>query len=85
MKKLTLSILTIILLFSTSYGQVNKKDTTVALTDTTRFISIGDLNRYWDSYKERVNGKQYEIFNAIYNAIINDAIKEWNDKHKKKP
>ena len=95
MKKLTLSILTIILLFSTSYGQVNRKDaenkilrfdtTMVVLTDTTKFISIQDLLKFSDPYKDKYSARAWESFQAIFNATISDAIKEWNDKHKRKP
>ncbi len=63
----------------------NKVDTTIQLSDTTHFISIGDLYRYADTFKDKTTGRQWEVFSQIFNAIIQSSISEWNEKHKKKP
>jgi len=80
---LTTSILLISII---GWGQ-NKKDTTAQqLTDTTKFISIADLLKFSDPYKDKYSARAWEFFQAIFNATIQDAIKEWNDKNKpKKP
>lgn len=52
-----------------------------ALTDTTVFLSLSDLMRLSDQYKDRVTGRQWEMFSQIFNAVINDAIADYNRKH----
>mgnify|MGYP001597428014 CR=1 FL=1 len=64
-----------------AYSQ-SKKDS-VVLTDTTKFLSIQDLLKFSDPYKDKYSARAWESFNAIFNAVINDAIKEWNEKNQK--
>jgi len=79
-------ITTAILLISFFGFSQNKKDTTAQqLTDTTKFISIGDLLKFSDPYKDKYSARAWEFFQAIFNATIQDAIREWELKHKKKP
>jgi hypothetical protein len=58
-------------------------DSTPPLSDTTKFLSIGDLYRLAQPYGDKVTGTQWDAFKNIFNAIMNDAIKEWDAKHPK--
>lgn len=49
------------------------------LTMNTPFISLNDLLRKADLYKDSVMARQYEGFMVIFNAIISQLI---NDKKK---
>lgn len=75
MKKLITLLLIVTSL--NSFGQ--KKDS--VLTDSTRFLSISDINRLAQKYQDIATFKEYQTFVWIMNQIIKDAIEE----RKKKP
>jgi hypothetical protein len=78
MKKL-LTSLVIVLSLSTS-AQSKKVDTIPNLTDTTKFISIADLNRLADTYKDKTSARAFENFNAVISGIVNELILEYRRK-----
>jgi hypothetical protein len=78
MRTLTTAIL--ILFSSICFAQ---KDSTKPkqLSDTTVFLSISDLNRYSEPLKDQMSARQYETFVAGLNAVLKEAIAEWNRKN----
>jgi hypothetical protein len=79
MKK-TIALLAIVFVTLTATAQ--KKDTvkTDSLKATTAFISINDLFRLAEPLKEKVTAKQFEIYTAILNEVIGEAIREYYQK-----
>jgi hypothetical protein len=74
------NLLTLLLIvFSlTVFGQ--KKDS--VLTDSTKFLSLKDINVYSKKYKDVATWNEYQSFLNIMNAIIKEAIEDYK---KKKP
>jgi len=69
----------IILLLLISVSSFAQKDT-VNLTTETKFISVNDLYKAADVYKDSVMARQYENFLVIFNAVINRVIGEEQKK-----
>jgi hypothetical protein len=60
-----------------------EQPTAIALTDTTRFLSLADLQRFAEPLKDRVSARTFEAYMAVMNAVVQEAIAEWNRKNKK--
>jgi hypothetical protein len=61
-------------------ASAQKKDST--LTDSTKFLSIKDISRISEKYQDLATFKEYQSFLTILNAVIKEAVAEWNDKNK---
>jgi hypothetical protein len=66
-----------------SIPQSKEQPTAIALTDTTRFLSLADLQRLAEPLKDRVSARTFEAYMAVMNAVVQEAIAEWNRKNKK--
>lgn len=69
-----------LLLIVTSLNVFGQKKDSV-LTDSTKFLSVADINRLGEKYKDKATFRQYESFMMIMKEILRDAIEE----RKKKP
>jgi hypothetical protein len=76
MKKL----FTLLLIITTLNVFGQKKDS--VLTDSTKFLSLKDINVYSQKYKDVATWNEYQSFLNIMNAIIKEAIEDYK---KKKP
>jgi hypothetical protein len=79
------TILAFAILFSfTASAQTSKKEVpkvdSAQITMETKFISLNDLFRKADMYKDSVMARQYESFMVLFNAIVTQLI---NDVKKK--
>jgi hypothetical protein len=66
-----------------SIPQSKEQPTAIALTDSTAFLDIRTLVRLSDGLKDRFSARQYEIYMAGLDAVIKEAVAEWNRKNKK--
>lgn len=84
--KRTFTILVMLTICVSSYAQ--KKDSTVsALKDTTKFLSLSDINRIMltPEKKKSISVADWETFWAVLNnMLLPQAIKEYEEKHKAK-
>jgi hypothetical protein len=70
----------IILISISITATAQKKDT--VLTDSTKFLSLADINRLSAKYKDVATYNEYTHFLNIMNAILKEAILEWKTKNK---
>ncbi len=76
MKKIILPLL--LFLSINSFAQT--KDSTVEISDTTKILSVTDINRIASTLKTKVTAQQYEDISMIMRYIIETEIKELKDK-----
>jgi len=97
MKKLSLSILTIILLISTSYGQSPQQidSANKSVVDWNKFVDSVESNTSIKQFREYIyksvtaefydTGTYVNLWNWFAQQKYPIWLKQWNDKHKKKP
>ena len=83
MKK-TIIILSFLLAAIASNAQKKDSIPQSQLTDTTKYLSIRDVNEAVEGIKDKVTARQYEGFIQIWQYVIDVTSKDWADKHKKK-
>jgi hypothetical protein len=87
----TFTIILCLLIAASAFGQTNdvKKPTNVShvdsLTRDTKFLSIGDVYRIYETFSDKVTVKDGRVFENILQAILNQAVAEYYDKQKQLP
>lgn len=94
--KITLIALLLVVSFSI-YAQKSKQDTadtTAKITDTTAFISLKDMDRFFGVLETEVKGNngvsislttaQFKLLSALFNETMRPAIERWYNQRKAK-
>lgn len=56
-----------------------------SLTRDTKFLSINDVFRIYETFSDKVTVKDGRVFENIMQAILNQAVAEYYDKQKQLP
>ncbi len=51
------------------------------LSDTSKFISVKDVNTAVEGIKDKITARQLEDFNLIWNYVAQTLSVEWQQKH----
>ena len=86
MRKATITAAIMLLCAAANAQPAPKKDSVKSkpvLTDTTKILSISDINRLAAPYQDKATYAQYSSFMQLMGLISDAAAKEWEAKQKK--